>query len=344
MAIVNKKIRFGDKFQFFRGSVEVARIDANGFNLTINPNLNNKLTITNNDAAALAVGPNGNTNPVLRVVGNITNAATGLSVTGRAAASGVDLAVLSSGTNENLRIDAKGSGTVTINSTATGAITLARATGVSGALTVTSAAATALAVGANGATNPVFVIDASTGSSVTGLSIKGAAVGGRVAVAAISSGADEGLDIDAKGAGTIRLGNASTGNIVANRALAAANSVLSSHASAGIGYTTGAGGTVTQSTSKSTGVTINRICGEIVTANSSLAAGDEVTFAVTNSAVGANDVVAINHKSGGTIGAYLVSANNIAAGSFSVTISNLSAGALAEAITLGFAIIKAAVA
>jgi hypothetical protein len=42
---------------------------------------------------------------------------------------------LSSGTNENLTIDAKGSGTITLNATATGAITLSRATTLSAALT-----------------------------------------------------------------------------------------------------------------------------------------------------------------------------------------------------------------
>jgi len=73
-------------------------------------------------AAAFAVGPNGNTNPVFRVVGNVGSQATGVSVTGRAAGSGADLTVISSGTNENLVINAKGSGTISLNPTGTGAI------------------------------------------------------------------------------------------------------------------------------------------------------------------------------------------------------------------------------
>ena len=78
---------------------------------------------------------------------------------------------------------------------------------------VGSTSATALAVGANGSTNPALNIDASTASSATGLNIKSAAAAGGVAVKAISSGTDENLTIDAKGAGTISLGSVSTGNV-----------------------------------------------------------------------------------------------------------------------------------
>lgn len=78
-------------------------------------------TQTSASATAFESGPNGGTNPVFRLVNNVSSAATGLSVTGRAAAAGVSLAAISSGTNENVTIDAKGSGTVTINGTATGA-------------------------------------------------------------------------------------------------------------------------------------------------------------------------------------------------------------------------------
>lgn len=80
--------------------------------------------------------------------------------------------------------------------------------------TITSTSATALVVGANGATNPVLQIDANTASVATGLKVTGAAAAGRVALAVISSGTNEGLDINAKGSGTIRIGNSSTGNVL----------------------------------------------------------------------------------------------------------------------------------
>lgn len=98
--------------------------------------------------------------------------------------------------------------------------------------TITSAGASALAVGANGATNPVLKIDASAASVATGVAITGAAAAARVALAAISSGTDEGLSIDAKGAGTIRLGATSTGAVEFSR-----NAVPTSSDGAALGTT-----------------------------------------------------------------------------------------------------------
>jgi len=72
-------------------------------------------TVSSAAAAALAVGPNGNTNPAFRVVANVGSAATGLSVTGNAAGSGVTLTALSSGANENIRINPKGTGGIGVN-------------------------------------------------------------------------------------------------------------------------------------------------------------------------------------------------------------------------------------
>ena len=192
------------------------------------------LTVTSAGAAALSVGANGNTNPVFRVVASTASVATGLAITGAAATAGCAVAVISSGTNEALTLDAKGSGTITIGSVSTGAITLSRATGVTGAATVTSAGASALAVGANGATNPVIQVDASTGSAATGLKLTGAAAAGGFAMAVISSGTDESLTLDAKGAGTITVGSVSTGAITLTRAtgVSAALTVTSNAAAA----------------------------------------------------------------------------------------------------------------
>ena len=91
-----------------------------------------------------------------------------------------------------------------------------------------------------------------------------------------------------------------------------------------IGPTTG--GTVTQATNKSTGVTLNTESGQITMNNAQLDAGTEVTFTVTNSKIAATDVVVACHGSAGTAGSYLVNATCIAAGSFAVTVSNVSAG------------------
>lgn len=118
--------------------------------------------------------------------------------------------------------------------------------------------------------------------------------------------------------------------------------LLSRSPTLGVGYAAGAGGTVTQATDKSTGVTVHKVTGQITMNNASLAAGAEVSFTVTNSTVTAKDVVLVNHSSAGTAGSYLVQANAIAAGSFAITVSNVSAGSLGEAIVLTFVVIRAA--
>lgn len=111
--------------------------------------------------------------------------------------------------------------------------------------------------------------------------------------------------------------------------------------SGGLGYGTGSGGTVTQLTNKSTGVTLNKTNGQIVTHNANLGTANPVGFVVTNSTVAATDTVIVHRSSGGTNAAYVVGCDAVSAGSFRVYISNVSGGALAEALTLNFAVIKA---
>ncbi len=78
------------------------------------------VTVTAASANALAVGPNGTTNPTLKVNTATSSAVTGVSVTSAASGSGVAVAAISSNTNEGVTIDAKGSGIVTIASLSTG--------------------------------------------------------------------------------------------------------------------------------------------------------------------------------------------------------------------------------
>ena len=106
------------------------------------------------------------------------------------------------------------------------------------------------------------------------------------------------------------------------------------------GYASGSGGTVTQATSQSTAVTLNKQCGTITLASAALAAGSAVTFTVTNSTVAATDLILAEHVAGGTLGAYKVTAHTPAAGSFALTVRNLTAGALTEAPQVRFAVIK----
>jgi hypothetical protein len=108
------------------------------------------------------------------------------------------------------------------------------------------------------------------------------------------------------------------------------------------GYTTGAGGTVTQLTSKSTGVTLNTLSGRITTHNAALAAAAEVTFVVTNNQVASTDVPVVAIASGGTAGSYAAVVSAVGSGSFSISLSNLSGGSLSQAVVINFAVIKGA--
>ena len=111
----------------------------------------------------------------------------------------------------------------------------------------------------------------------------------------------------------------------------------------GIGYSAGASGAVAQLTDRSTGVTLNSLCGSITTNATSLAAAAEASFVVTNSRVKVNDVVIVAARSGQSAGTSVPHVTAIADGSFTVTLTNLGAGADTGAMIINFAVIKAVV-
>ena len=123
-----------------------------------------------------------------------------------------------------------------------------------------------------------------------------------------------------------------------------AKSLLSSSPDVGIGYSTGAGGAVTQQTNRTTGVTLNTITGAITTNNASLAAEGSADFIVTNSAVAVGDTVVVSIRSGSNGGGTIVSVSTVAAGSFTIRVhnGNVAAGtAETGAIIINYAVIKA---
>lgn len=110
-----------------------------------------------------------------------------------------------------------------------------------------------------------------------------------------------------------------------------------------IGYTAAAQGTVTQATSKSTAVTLNKSAGVITMNNASLATATNATFTLNNSLISANDTVILTISGGqATAGSYNVFANALAAGSVSITLRNISGGTLSEAVVINFALIHCA--
>lgn len=112
------------------------------------------------------------------------------------------------------------------------------------------------------------------------------------------------------------------------------------YASDEIGYTAAAQSTVTQLTSKSTGVTINASAGQITMNNASLNGTTNVAFTMTNSKISAKDVVIVNVAGGAASNAtYNCWVSGHGAGTCDIVLRNISGGSLSEAVVLNFAII-----
>lgn len=114
----------------------------------------------------------------------------------------------------------------------------------------------------------------------------------------------------------------------------------SSGGAAGVGYATGAGGTVTQATNKSTGVTLSKMSGQITMNNAALLTITTVGFTLTNTSIAATDIVIVNIVSGATLNSYYVFVDAVAAGSCHISLRNDSIGTLSEAVVIGFVVIK----
>ncbi len=120
-------------------------------------------------------------------------------------------------------------------------------------------------------------------------------------------------------------------------AIAANGGITSYGGTAGIGYSTGAGGAVTQTTSRTTGVTLNKPTGAI-TLVSAAGSATYASFTVTNSIVAATDTVVMSQKSG--TDKYEIFVTNVSAGSFQVTFRT-TGGTTTEQPVFNFAVIKA---
>lgn len=152
--------------------------------------------------------------------------------------------------------------------------------------------------------------------------------------------------------GNVQAGNlrtagliSATGNVTGARVFTTGGAMLVQTDLGGLGYGTGAGGTVTQGagSGKATAVTLNKPVGRITMDAASLNADTTVSFTFTNSLIAATDVMVLNHASGGTAGAYTLNAQ-CAAGSAVINVRNVSTGALGEAIVLQYALVKGVIA
>lgn len=130
------------------------------------------------------------------------------------------------------------------------------------------------------------------------------------------------------------------GGLTLTGALSGSSSIKSTSATAGVGYGTGAGGAVTQITSAATGVTLNKVTGQITTVALTTAAAAEERFTVTDSAVAATDTVVLGTTYNGG-GLPMLSVVKIAAGAFDVVVTNVHATAALDAVmVINFTVIK----
>jgi len=127
-----------------------------------------------------------------------------------------------------------------------------------------------------------------------------------------------------------------SGQALTPASVAATGVVTSSGATSGIGYATGAGGTVTQLTSRTTGVTCSKMsCG--ITLVSAAGSATWNTFTVTNTGVVATDVIVCSQQTGANL--YNVIATNVASGSYKLSVSAVS-GTATESPVINCNVIK----
>jgi hypothetical protein len=198
----------------------------------------------------------------------------------------------------------------------------------SGTINIVNTGVTRLSAGSginlSGSNGAVTISTTTTGGTVTGVTIASNAL-----VVTGSPITDSGIITVDLPANITATGNVVGGNLISY------GSITSN--AGGIGYSTGAGGTVTQLTSRTTGVTINKISGSI-TLVSAAGSASYASFTVTNSTVAATDVIIVNQKSG--TDKYEPWISNVAAGSFQITFADTS-GTTTEQPVFNFAVIKA---
>lgn len=151
-----------------------------------------------------------------------------------------------------------------------------------------------------------------------------------------ANGGTQILGYDRANAIKLTLAGGGTSTFAGGGVTVSGGALLSTHATAGLGYGTGAGGSATQITSRTTSVTVNKPSGAI-TLFSAAGSTSPTSVTVTCSAVAATDTVVVNQKSGAD--KYEVHVTAVAAGSFVITFWT-TGGTTVEQPVFNFNVIK----
>ena len=140
---------------------------------------------------------------------------------------------------------------------------------------------------------------------------------------------------------TMRNGTLLDSLLVSQTKTVALGGLLSASPTSGVGYLIGAGGSVTQATSKITGVTLDKVTGRITMNNAALASNAIVSFTCSSTAVELNDTPTIAVQSPRK--KYIAWVSGVFAGGFDISVQNVSGGSLSEAVILNYGLFKGAI-
>ena len=192
----------------------------------------NVMTITANAATTATTG-------LVAISGTGMTSGVGLLVTGGAAntlTAGIGISVVMGAATVGSGIKVVNTGAYTDTASAVVNIVASTASTTGNILAVTTLSSKAIIAGLT-LTNPAFQVDCSTASSVTGILVKSNATGLGVALTTQSSATDDGLIINAKGAGYVGIGNTSTGIVIMSRG--AQKTIVTGQTSTAIGTQNG---------------------------------------------------------------------------------------------------------
>jgi hypothetical protein len=297
------------------GSVSVDNIKLDGNTISAT-NTNGDITIAPNGTGAVII-PTATFTTLLAAAFSTVNAAAHIDITGTS--------VTADGTNANINITLtpKGTGSVSIPRVS---ITGGSASGMTSVAATTVEGTTVSTVGAAAhldVSGTTLTADGTNTNIDITLTPKGT---GKVFVDGVSI--DGGVIATTATNADIVLSPNGTGEIVATRPFGYGGS--------------GTGGTVTQLTSRTTGVTLNRLSGQITLfAATTIAGHGSNEFTLTNSFIDPTDVVYVCFASGLTGASYDATVTAVGTGSCKIAVSNHNNSATpADTPVLNFVVFK----